>query len=359
MRGDPPSRRIPLGTRVRLLAVGLAALWIGAIYVALLALDSAPPTPLNTWAARGLYALAFLMPVALPLAATWIRRATGEETERFIRAERAASPGGDARSGHVEMEWISIIRGSPLPMAIFDRELRYIAHSDRWITAYRLTEPSLIGRYHYDVFPEVPGRWKVLHRQCLAGETKHSAGERFPRADGRVDWIRWTVQPWFTAEGEVGGVVMLTEVITAQKEAELALSARLADLETAWRRLDAAADVAGLGYWTWYPDTGEFDASARLLQILDVPPGTPISFEAFVEHILPEERPIMVARVRRAVERGASFSHQAQLAVGGSVRLVRLAGRVERGPESKLVGVVTEVVGEELPDAVGAGPRRP
>src|SRR5258705_454286 len=45
------------------------------------------------------------------------------------------------------------IEHSPVPVAMFDREMRYLAASRRWWTDYRMERP-MIGCVHYDVFPD-------------------------------------------------------------------------------------------------------------------------------------------------------------------------------------------------------------
>ena len=45
-------------------------------------------------------------------------------------------------------------------------------------------EDGGIGRYHYDVFPQVPEHWKEAHRRALAGETVRADEEMFVRPDG-------------------------------------------------------------------------------------------------------------------------------------------------------------------------------
>ncbi|MEB3232505.1 MAG: PAS domain-containing protein, partial [Leptolyngbyaceae bacterium] len=77
---------------------------------------------------------------------------------------------------------------------------------------------------HYDIFPEIGDEWKAIHQKCLQGVTERREEEAFPRADGRTDWLKWEVCPWYTDSGAVGGLVMFTEVITWRKEAELALA---------------------------------------------------------------------------------------------------------------------------------------
>ncbi len=54
----------------------------------------------------------------------------------------------------------------------------------------------------------------------------------FPRLDGRVDWLRWEVLPWYEQNGDVGGIIIFTENITDRKQAEEALQTSLAEKET-------------------------------------------------------------------------------------------------------------------------------
>ncbi len=102
---------------------------------------------------------------------------------------------------------------------MFDRGMRYIAVSSRWLRDYR-TEAPVLGRSHYEVFPEIPERWKEIHRRALAGETVTEKEDRFDRADGATQWLAWTVQPWIEPTGAVGGIIICSEDITARKKAD-------------------------------------------------------------------------------------------------------------------------------------------
>ncbi|MEM9998321.1 MAG: response regulator [Bacteroidota bacterium] len=101
---------------------------------------------------------------------------------------------------------------------MLDREMRYLAVSHRWVTDYQLIEAEILGRSHYEVFPEIGDDWKAVHQRCLAGAIESNDGDLFQRADGTTDWIRWEVRPWTNTEGEIGGLVMYTEIITAEIE---------------------------------------------------------------------------------------------------------------------------------------------
>lgn len=108
----------------------------------------------------------------------------------------------------------------PAAIAMFDRDLRFLAYSRRFLTDYGLPDKDLKGQRHYDVFPDIPERWKELHQRCLAGSVERCERDAFPRADGRTDWVRWELRPWKQADGGVGGMVLFSEVITRAVEAE-------------------------------------------------------------------------------------------------------------------------------------------
>ncbi len=103
---------------------------------------------------------------------------------------------------------------------MFDRDMRYLVVSDRWSKDFHLNYDDLTGRLHYEVFPEIPERWKQIHQRCLAGATESCERDQFLRADGTLDWVKWEIRPWQDAKGGIGGIIIFSEVINDRVEAE-------------------------------------------------------------------------------------------------------------------------------------------
>ncbi len=112
----------------------------------------------------------------------------------------------------------------PAAVAILDRDMRYVEATRRWLEDYKLIRQDILGKSHYEIFPEIPARWKEIHRRALEGETLSAQEERFDRANGSVQWLQWQVRPWYTAAERIGGIIILTEDVSRRKEAELALA---------------------------------------------------------------------------------------------------------------------------------------
>ncbi len=109
---------------------------------------------------------------------------------------------------------------APVAVAIFDRQMRYIATSRKWLSDYNLSQQNLIGLCHYEVFAEISDKWKEVHQRCLAGAVESCEADSFVQLDNSIDWVKWESHPWRDRHGEIGGIVLFTEVITERKRAE-------------------------------------------------------------------------------------------------------------------------------------------
>ncbi|MGO8933666.1 MAG: PAS domain S-box protein [Terracidiphilus sp.] len=115
------------------------------------------------------------------------------------------------------------IEHAPVALAMFDREMRYLAVSRRWLEMHSVLDVEVLGRSHYEIMPEVPQAWREEHRRCLAGEKLGRDQRQLVRADGTVRWVGREILPWRTGDGAIGGIIIFTEDITERKRAEAAV----------------------------------------------------------------------------------------------------------------------------------------
>src|SRR5215471_2698297 len=125
---------------------------------------------------------------------------------------------------HAREELLKIfVKNVPAAVVMLDRDMRYLQVSDRWCTDYLAGRTEVLGHSHHELFPDMPERWKEVHRRALAGETLRADEDHWDAQDG-PHWARWEARPWKTAEGTVGGILIFAEDITRRKQMEEALS---------------------------------------------------------------------------------------------------------------------------------------
>lgn len=113
-----------------------------------------------------------------------------------------------------------LIERAPFSLAMFDRQMCYLVVSRRWMEDYLPGYDQVLGRSHYEVFPECPERWRDAHLRGLAGETVCGEEQLCKKKDGQIVCTRYEVRPWYTIDGSIGGIVLYTEDITEQRRTE-------------------------------------------------------------------------------------------------------------------------------------------
>lgn len=111
------------------------------------------------------------------------------------------------------------IEHSPVSLAMFDTEMKYISTSRRWIDDHNIAGQEIIGKNRYEIEPGIPQHWKDVHQKCLKGAIEKKDEDLFIRSDGSTDWMRWETRPWHKVSGEIGGIIIFSEVITDRKKA--------------------------------------------------------------------------------------------------------------------------------------------
>lgn len=114
-----------------------------------------------------------------------------------------------------------IIEHNRSAVAIFNNELKYIYVSQKYLTDYNILEKDIIGKHHYDLFPELSEEIRSAHVRSLAGEVLRKDEDPFYLKDGSLAWVSWECRPWYEADESIGGMVLYTEFITERKRSEM------------------------------------------------------------------------------------------------------------------------------------------
>lgn len=134
----------------------------------------------------------------------------------------------------------SMIRYFPRSVAMLDRELKILAYSDAYASEFGRAKADLRGE---SIASDFPYRSEDLQKHLakgLAGERRRCAEKEVEKVGGGHDWLTWEVRPWFSTSGQIGGVILVAEIISAQKTAEFQQAASLA-------KLDAIVENAAVG----------------------------------------------------------------------------------------------------------------
>ncbi len=237
---------------------------------------------------------------------------------------------------------------APAAVAMFDRDMRYLVVSRRWLQDYGLEGRHIIGLTHYEVFPEVPEHWKEIHRRCLAGETQTSDADPFDRLDGHRQWLSWRVQPWYTVPGQPGGIVMFTADITQQMQVSQALA-------SSEQRVRLAASAAEVGIWDWDTEQNNAVWDAQMFRMYGLEPSVDgrIPYATWRNAVLPEDIAAQELTLQDTLQRRGSSSREFRIRrySDGAVRhlhSVETVSESSAGRAPHMVGVNRDITSLKL-----------
>ena len=235
----------------------------------------------------------------------------------------------------------SMIHEAPISIAMFDKEMKFIAASHRWVREYGNGQTDLTGKYHYEVSPDIPERWKEAHQRGQAGETIVNEDDLWERGDGSKNWLSWAIVPWHDMQGNIGGIIISAEDITARRLGE----SNLRESEERFRQL---ADNIEEVFWIFDPIAKKEVYISPAFEKIWMRPVIELIANAdlFFEFILPEDRP----RVRAVTSRqmlGEKTEVQYRITrPDGSIRWIWDRGFPvfdEDGNITRIVAIVSDV----------------
>ncbi len=208
----------------------------------------------------------------------------------------------------------------PFAVAMFDRQMRYLAASLRWVESYDLQDRPFLDKCMYDLFPATAPKWKSIHDECLLGASRKGE-EEVVTETGKNMWLKWEVRPWYTSQDNIGGVIIHTEDITALK-LEQDQKKRVVDI------FFKASALTRIGTWERNLAMGTVRWSSVAKEILEVAPDYEPDRELALYFFKKDAtRDFVNTTIHDAIEKGIPFDFEAEITTAkGNSKLLRVIG---------------------------------
>lgn len=248
----------------------------------------------------------------------------------LLKRELAERRRTEERLAHSHQLMQYVIQHNRSAVAVHDRDMKYIYVSQRYLDDYKVKEKDIIGKHHYDVFPDLPEKWRKVHRLALEGTVSSAEDDPYERDDGSIEWTRWECRPWYEADGSIGGIIVYTEVITQRKKVQEALHREK-------QMLSRTERIANIGSWMWDIATDTVTWSDELFRIFQRDPaeGAP----SFAEHPAfyhPDDMATLQKAVETAVADGTPYELVLRaIRKDGETRSCIARGIAERGADGR------------------------
>ncbi|MEW6220775.1 MAG: CheR family methyltransferase [Thermodesulfobacteriota bacterium] len=236
-----------------------------------------------------------------------------------------------ARQRLAEIE--DLYRSAPVGLGVLDRELRFVRINERLAEMHGIPAPAHIGKRMRDLLPELAEVAGPMLRRILTTGQPQEDIEIVSETPAQPGVKRSFLEQWLPitdAQGQVTGLSMVVEETTARKAAEEALRRSREDL-------DRAQAVGQIGSWRLDTRENTLAWSDETYRIFGVPPGTPLTYEAFLKAVHPDDREQVAAQWEAALG-GAPYDLEHRIVVDGRVKWVREKAYLERDAGGRLLG---------------------
>jgi two-component system cell cycle sensor histidine kinase/response regulator CckA len=197
-----------------------------------------------------------------------------------------------------------------------------------------------MGYWHHSGKKIEPDDWPSARALSL-GHTSVNELIDIETFDGRKKTIQSCVAPIRGANGPIVGAVVVNEDVTERVRAEAAL-------REITRTLNEAQRIAHIGHWIHDLDTGRITTSDETYRIFGLAPQKDLhTWEAWQEHIHPEDRHIRAVAIAEALEEGTHYNAEYRvIRPNGEIRRVHSQGEIERDESGRprcVFGIIRDI----------------
>ncbi|WP_439489439.1 PAS domain S-box protein [Algoriphagus sp.] len=109
----------------------------------------------------------------------------------------------------------AFVTHAPAAVAMVDNNMVYIAASNQYKKDYNLQGQDIIGKSHYDIFPQTNEVRRERFERVLAGAIERKEEEKIKLPGVSEErFVSWEMRPWYLHDGDIGGMMMFVQDIT-------------------------------------------------------------------------------------------------------------------------------------------------
>jgi PAS domain S-box-containing protein len=205
-----------------------------------------------------------------------LRKEIGErkKKEEELRLNEEALRLAHAQIARSEERWRSVFENSAIGVALSDLDGRYIAANPVFQKMLGYTEEELGQLKFLDITVEEDreANWKLVEELLKGKRRQFQIEKQYRRKNGRAVWARNTVSMVTGSEGVPQFWMALSEDVTEQHEARVALDKARSDLAHVARVSTLSALTASIAHEVNQPLSGVVTNASTCLRMLDADP---------------------------------------------------------------------------------------
>lgn len=116
-----------------------------------------------------------------------------------------------------ERELQFVLKRVPNPVAVLDKNMRYVLVSRKWIDDFNLKDKNIIGKSHYEIFPNLSDQVRILNQRAMNGEIINAAVQNITDNEGRTINVKGEIRPWFDIHNQVAGIIIFIESMSSSQ----------------------------------------------------------------------------------------------------------------------------------------------
>lgn len=114
-----------------------------------------------------------------------------------------------------ERELQFVLKRVPNPVAVLDKNMRYVLVSRKWVDDFNLKDKNIIGKSHYEIFPNLSDQVRILNQRAMNGEIINTAVQNIIDNEGRTIDVKGEIRPWFDIRNQVAGIIIFIESMSS------------------------------------------------------------------------------------------------------------------------------------------------